>query len=163
MTRRVASDITPDHYGFRVWRGSPKEMTLPHAHTDVEGNLLLRGSMTYLHGGRQWMLQPEALHLFWAGIPHRLVASSDDCELVWITLPLAWLVDWQPGEELIGRLLRGDFVTPGPGDPAQPLDRPLLLRWEQDLQRNSQDMRRIVLLEVEARIRRLALALSGSV
>lgn len=146
--------------GFYANRGRPRPMPAPHAHTDIEGNYLLSGSMTYLHGGRLYSIRPGDFTIFWAGIPHRLTEVEDGCEIIWLVLPLAWYMQWQLPESLTQRLLSGDMVGSAGegagGRNSSAMDRLLLSRWSEDLSRTDPDIRRIVMLEVEARFRRIA-------
>jgi AraC family transcriptional regulator, melibiose operon regulatory protein len=159
----LAVDIAPDikSLGFWVRRGRPAAMPTPHAHTDIEANYLLAGSLTYLHGGKLCTIKPGEFALFWAGIPHRLTEMQDNCQIIWLVLPLAWYMQWQLPEVMTQQLLRGEMVCPVPSDLESAMDEMLFCRWAEDLSRPDRDIRRIVVLEAEARLRRLARQVSG--
>lgn len=150
----LASDVKS--LGFYVSRGKPPRMLRPHAHTDIEGNFLLAGGMTYLHGGRRYSLEPGRLTLFWAGIPHRLTQSQENCQVIWLVLPLAWYMQWQLPEAMTQAMLRGEMVMQAADDLESAMDEMTLCRWATDLDRPDADIRRIIMLEVEARVRRFA-------
>jgi uncharacterized cupin superfamily protein len=61
--------------GFRVWRGMAGCMPAAHSHADVELNCVLSGALRYFFGGRFVRVTPGTVALFWAGIPHQLVAA----------------------------------------------------------------------------------------
>ena len=146
MAKNVSHHNQPS-LGFRVWRGWAEEMPVAHAHTDIELNQVLRGELRYFFGGRFERVEPGTLALFWAGVPHQLVATAPRTEMVWVTVPLAWVMQWKLSETFRQRLLTGEFVR-------QPLDAGLLTGWAADFPK----LRDIVLLEVEARVRRIGAA-----
>ncbi len=130
--------------GFAVWRGLAGEMSAAHAHTDIELNCVVRGELRYFFGGRFESVTPGTLALFWAGIPHQLVRAAPRTEMVWVTVPLAWFMQWKVPERFRQRLLSGEFVR-------QAVEPALLIGWAADPPK----LREIVLLEVEARVRRI--------
>jgi AraC-like DNA-binding protein len=141
--------------GFAAWRGKPAAMDAAHAHIEVELNLMLTGKASYFLAGRFQSVTANRIALFWAGQPHQLVHTTTDAEFIWLTVPLAWLLQWHIAPAFTKRLLTGELIQDRQPSPA---DGDLLSRWVSDLRSASTDLRRIVLLEVEARIRRLALA-----
>lgn len=142
-------------FGFHVWSGELAEQARPHTHVDVEGNYLLKGAARYLLAGRFQPLVPGQLALFWGGIPHRIVDVSPGTRMAWITVPIAWFMEWDPGERLVRRLLSGDLVrepqADGPVD-----DATMLRRWASDLSSGAPALRAAALHEVRARILRLS-------
>ncbi len=110
----------PDHhssYGLRLWSCTPTCMDRFHLHADLELNHIDRGGLDYLIGGRPWRMEAGHTALFWAGIPHRLMAVDPGTTGIWGTMPVAWLL----GEEarsvgqalLAGRLLGRQEVDDG--------------------------------------------------
>lgn len=160
VPKRPAEALGPESLGFRVWRGQPGVMKATHQHSDVEFNFVPRGWMRYFLAGRFREVAAGRLALLWGGMPHRLVARSPDVECFWVTLPLGWFLSWGLPEPFTRRLLEGELlVEPGRGEAARDLD--LHARWAAGFGGGAPEVRRIVLLEVEARVRRLALALSN--
>lgn len=145
----------PDHnllpYGFRVWRGRASRMSGAHAHGDVEVNVVVAGSLRYFFAGRLTTIHSGELALFWAGIPHQLIDLARATEVIWVTIPLAWVLQWRGTERLRQRLLAGDLLIEPVGR-----DRVLIERWAADYASGTADLQEIVALEVEARIRRLS-------
>lgn len=141
--------------GFRVWRmRNSGHMAAPHTHPDIEVNYLLDGGFSYLHGGAITRVEPGRFTVLWGGVPHQTVAPGIVGHGIWITLPLAWVLQWQLPHGLQDRLLRGEIVSAGP----EPSDRPQLERWLEDANSRNPGRRRVLLLEMEARFHRLALA-----
>jgi AraC-like DNA-binding protein len=152
--------VTQETLGFKVWRGFPRAMIESHAHTELEWNFLLSGSMRYFIGGRFYEIQAGRLAVFWAGIPHVLREIGAGTECIWVTLPLAWFMQWRISGPVSRRLLSGEILFEPEGATGQTeWDRTLLSHWVENMRSASADWRRVVMLEAEARLRRLALAL----
>ena len=108
-------------------------MTQPHTHPDIEVNYLFSGSFSYLHGGTVTTIGAGRFTALWGGVPHQTMAPGITGEGIWITLPLAWCLQWRLPRGLPERLLGGEIVADAP-DPA---DRALLERWLHDVWRAS--------------------------
>lgn len=144
-----------DALGFRVWQmKSGGMMDTPHTHPDIEVNYLFEGGFDYLHGGAITTVEAGRFTVLWGGVPHQTVAPGISGEGIWITLPLAWFLQWQLPHRVQDRLLGGEILS-APSDPA---DRALLERWLGDADSNDTARRRVLLLEMEARFHRLAIS-----
>jgi AraC family transcriptional regulator, melibiose operon regulatory protein len=149
--------------GFRAWRGHPKPMEQSHLHAELEWNFLTRGSIEYFLAGRFYRVPTGRLAVFWAGMPHRLVSAQGQPAGLWVTVPLAWFIGWRLAPSVSQRLLRGELLLgPDAATATTNADERQLARWVDDLRGGSPEARRIALLEVEARLRRLALATQRS-
>lgn len=148
-------DFAP--YGFECQRWTPKVMPRANRHNEIELNILRSGSTTYLCGGRRVRMLAGRMSAFWAAIPHQLVEVASDEDYYVVHLPLAWFLQAGMPEVFVARLLRGEVVTEpdvGRGD----ADWALFARWAEDLAADGELARRVVLLELEARLLRLAAA-----
>jgi AraC-like DNA-binding protein len=143
-------------FGFRVWRGAPSIMPIAHQHTEIEINFLLRGWMRYFLAGRFVTVPSDRLVAMWAGMPHRLVAMDEGTECVWVTIPLAWFLSWGMKESFSESLLAGDLMMERSADLSEG-DRRLHERWVEDFESPQHERQAIAMLEIEARLRRLAL------
>jgi AraC-like DNA-binding protein len=146
-----------EELGFRVWRvRGPGLMPSAHTHPDIELNFLFRPDrLRYLQGGKAHSFAGEKVLLFWGGIPHQTLAPSAVKAGVWITLPLAWFLQWDLPNSLAHRLLAGEIAV-GPmiaGESA------ILDRWIDDDASHSPARRKALLLELQGRLERLALSL----
>jgi AraC-like DNA-binding protein len=145
-------------FGLRVWSGEPMPMGVSHRHNDLELNFVERGSVTYRFGGTRYTIDEGSLALFWAVAPHQLVASSDRSHMHWATLPLSWFLRASLPEPLTRAVLAGrPLGTRADAD----LDLGRFVAWAKDLATPSLESAQIVLLEIEARLRRWALELSA--
>jgi AraC family transcriptional regulator, melibiose operon regulatory protein len=145
-----------DSFGFRVWRGAPSIMPVAHQHTEIEINFLLRGWMRYFLAGKFVTVPSDRLVAMWAGTPHRLVAMDRDTECVWVTIPLAWFLAWGMKESFSQSLLAGDLMMERSAKLSEE-DRRLHERWVGDFESPQPERQAIAMLEIEARLRRLAL------
>jgi AraC-like DNA-binding protein len=93
--------------------------------------------------------------LFWASIPHQGIKVPETAG-VWATLPLPLILSWKLPGKLDQRLLKGEFVVTGSRGDALLSDRFMFKRWVDDYQHTGAADRRTLLLEIEARFRRLA-------
>lgn len=163
MTHPNAVDIARDSVtlGLTGWRGQPGLMGRPHRHNEVELNVIEEGAVSYLFGGTPVTLTAGRLAFFWAAVPHRIVALAPATTLCWLTIPLALVLQWRLPEALTSRILYGRPVVEVDRGPAQgTLDAILARQWLDDVRDTGVERRRIALLEIEARLRRLALSLT---
>ncbi len=78
-----------------------------------------------------------------------------------MTFPLAWLIKWRLSDGFVQPLLNGQPAIDT--DPAAPaVDLAAFYRWHADLQTDEEARKNILILELEARVRRLDLASSTS-
>lgn len=147
-------------FGLACWRGQPGEMSAFHRHREIELNLVLRGSLTYLIGGRRLTVAAGQLALLWAAMPHRLVTCGPQTDVFWLTVPLGDVLRWNLPPSLVQAMLSGQAVHSEAPDTT---DQGRFEGWADLLSvQNSDESRRIVLLELEARLRRLALKWTGA-
>jgi AraC-like DNA-binding protein len=146
--------------GFAGWRGEPPVMEAFHRHNEVELNYVEEGSITYVSGARQATVSSGQIAVFWAAIPHRLAGREEPTTFYWLTLPLAWFLQWRLPEPLIHSVLHGEVVM-SPGTSPDHYDLALFRRWHGDLEDGSEERRKTLLLELEARLRRLAISVDG--
>lgn len=160
MTRFDPSrpDFAP--YGLTVEQWTPTLMPRPDRHNEIELNLLERGSLTYLLGGRKVTVAAGRMSVFWAAIPHQIIGVGNQSSYHVATVPLAWFLQWDLPSSLVDPVLHGSMICdPRPGESAQ--DVRAFSQWRRDLVRPTQTKRRVVLLELEARLTRLAMALGA--
>lgn len=147
-------DFTP--YGFTCVRWSPSPMRRPDHHNEIELNLLHAGWVTYLLGGRKVRMEAGHLSAFWAAIPHQIIDYEPGTEYFVATIPLAWFLQCRLPESLIQQLMRGEVLTDSTTPERAGFDSALFAQWVIDLDSNRTEAKDIVMLEMEARLRRLA-------
>lgn len=133
-------------------RGEPSV----HQHPDVELHVFEHGDVSMLYGGRPLDVPPDRLVLFWGAMPHQALKAASHAVSHVLYIPVPMLIQWQLPAWFLRRLMDFDvLIEPTPGEPASDLDS--LKHWIRLLGRRSVDADRVVLLEVEARLRRMAL------
>ncbi|MFI9379876.1 helix-turn-helix domain-containing protein [Kutzneria sp. NPDC052558] len=142
------------------YAGRPQVMDAAHQHDDLEINLVADGgSMLYLFGGTPVEVGPGSVAAFWAAVPHQLVANSV-ASAHWVYVPFQTFLAWGLPDSLVSRLLAGVPLV-APPSAALATDRANFAQWKADLDSDEPERRHIAMLEVEARVRRLALATLG--
>ncbi len=147
-------------FGFKVWSGPLRPQHQAHSHTEIEWNFLLSGAARYLIAGRFQPLGVGRLALFWAAMPHRLIDAQPGSRMIWVTLPIAWLMQWNLGPRLVEPMLEGQLLLE-PSTASGPYDHALLHRWTVDCASSSTHQRQAAILEAHARLHRLAHSLGA--
>lgn len=139
------------------WHGTAQVMPNAHRHDDVELNLCQDGELTYLFGGQRFVVPAGTVVLFWAAQPHQLIAATDGATTQWLTVPLPQALRWQLPDPFVTGLLTGQLMRVAPSA-ARTIDALLFAEWEADLAAGPPVPGSCVLLEVQARVQRLATA-----
>ena len=146
-------DFAP--YGFACVRWTPSPMKRPDHHNEIEVNILTKGWVTYLLGGRKVRIEAGQLGVFWAAIPHQILEFAPGMNYFVMTIPFAWFLQCRLPDRFVQPLLRGEVLTEKLSPGRLQHDEELFSQWETDLFKPSDDLRQVVMLEVEARLRRM--------
>jgi len=146
-------DFTP--YGFTCEIWEPRQMQRPDRHDEIEINFLDRGTLTYLIGGERVTVQPRRVTAFWAAVPHQIVAFNKVNYYYVVTVPFGWVLQWGLPERLMTALTQGQIVADARIDRAK-LDQRLFEQWHEDVELAPDTNREVVVLELRARLLRLA-------
>lgn len=133
-------------------------MRRPDHHNEIEMNLLQSGWVTYLLGAQKIRIEAGCLSIFWAAIPHQIIDYGNEPEYFVATLPFASFLQCKLPDKLVQPLLRGEVIAETAPEGAR-FDYALFSQWEKDLAKQQEDANRLVLLEMEARLLRLASSL----
>jgi AraC family transcriptional regulator, melibiose operon regulatory protein len=126
-----------------------------HCHDHIEVSINEHAPVVAMFGGQRVVLPPDRLVVFWAARPHGPIETAPGGWAHGIHIPLASVLAWRLPSLLMRALFAGRVILDPPGDrPAS--DLALLRNWVRLLAQDSDERRRIVLLEAEARLRRLA-------
>lgn len=127
-----------------------------HQHPEVELMVVEHGIVSMLYGGRPLDVPPDRLVLFWGAMPHQALNAASHAVSHVLYIPVPMLIQWQLPAWFLRRLMDFDvLIEPTSGTPASDLDG--IKHWIRLLGQRSVEADRIVLLEVEARLRRMAL------
>jgi AraC-like DNA-binding protein len=131
-------------------------MPAPHSHNEIEVLLIERGGGTWLMGGEELRFEAGRLAVFWALRPHQLLRCEAQTLTHGLTIPLAAFQGWGMSEALSKHLLDGDILV----EPDKSLcadDLGCFQRWHGDLASSQPDKQKLALLEIRARLGRLAI------
>ena len=156
----VDSAVDVSIYGLANAWYHPDIMARPHRHNDVELNFIERGAITYLFGGAHVSVNAGQMAFFWATIPHQVILVEEQTIQHWITIPFPTFLRWQLPAVLLRPLICGQFVIGSQEESHWRENQALFRRWHEDLQQNTAEHGKIVLLEIEAHLRRLALSMA---
>jgi AraC-like DNA-binding protein len=146
-------DFTPS--GFSCVRWTPSPIKRPDHHDEIEVNVLTEGWVSYLLGGQKVRIEGGQMGVFWAAIPHQILGFSPGINYFVATIPFAWFLQCQLPDAFVQRLLRGEVICQKLGPNRMRHDQELFAQWEEDLAEPGDDARRVVMLEMEARLRRM--------
>jgi AraC-like DNA-binding protein len=125
-----------------------------HVHPHLEINAVFRGRMQYRHDGKGFVVPAGRLGLLWAGLPHALVEVEKGTDVLALAVPIATALRWPGCDGLIRRLMGGLVMLA----PESALDMQLAARWTTE--GTVAERAPLVLLEVEAFVRRTALTVA---
>jgi AraC-like DNA-binding protein len=134
-------------------------MPRPDKHIEIELNFLRSGSLTYLLGGHRVTVDARRLAIFWAAIPHQIVATEGKEPYFVVTLPLGEFLAAGLPVTFINRILQGELLIDAAADTCDPLR---IQQWEAELRPGDPLCERATRLEVQARLLRLARVVSSS-
>lgn len=149
------SELEP--YGWTCERWRPHLMGRPDRHNELELNLLRSGTLTYLHRGSRVTLKPGRLTIFWALQPHQIVDFEGEEVYYVATIPFTTVLQWRMPSAFRNRIMGGAMLTETDEDVAR-LDEEMFERWIGDVESGSSGSEDAMMLEMEARLRRLALS-----
>jgi AraC-like DNA-binding protein len=131
---------------------------MPHSHNEIEILLIERGQGTWLIGGEVLTFKARQMVVFWAVRPHQLIKSKRHTLINCLTIPLTVFNEWQLPEN-ISKLLRAGNTIIEPDRSFFQSDRLAFNHWHQDLRSPNRSLQRLALLEIRARLGRLAVHL----
>jgi len=144
--------------GFSFYRGDEASLApRPQRQTEIGMGFLFRGASKLTFGGRVEKISEKQLHLIWGAVPHQTTWLAPRTSFGVVSIPLSWFVSWNLPGEFVQRVLSGDFMLePDPSSRAV-ADELLMLQWERDLAPgHSETSQKVAVMEVEARLMRLA-------
>ncbi|HVY27323.1 MAG TPA: helix-turn-helix domain-containing protein [Polyangiaceae bacterium] len=154
MSQRAAAVMIEEaSLGLQAALADPTPMREPPAHGDLELIFVYRGNLCYFVGGRFVDVGAGALAAFWGALPHQIVESDPDTELMSLRVPLSTLLRFNLSSSFVRKVLGGELVADlqSPG-----WDADLTRRWLADVGSADSSTLRTCELEVEARLRRLS-------
>jgi AraC-like DNA-binding protein len=145
-------------YGFSTGRNNGQITPWWDQHQDFEINFLEEGRLTYLFNGSEEAILAGQFVAFWGSVPHRVIRLEGVRNMTWVHVPMSWVLAWSLPEALLRAMLNGGIVREPHASERGPHDRDLARQWHEDIRRKDETLREAVLLEIQARLRRLFLA-----
>ena len=136
-------------------RHHPLAMAEAHWHSHVEINYLSDCVITYVSAGHRIRVPAHRIALFWAPIPHQVVAVEGEGQINCIYLSLQEFFRWNLPVRFRHEIMHGGFLVSLGEDIIDPL---LFERWREEHQTDDANLRRHILDEIELRLRRMALS-----
>lgn len=134
-------------------------MTRSDRHDELEINHMENGSLTYLLGGKRVTVSAGQIGVFWAATPHQVVDFDIPGPYHVVTVPFPWFLQQRFPPAFVRRILQGEMVV----SPSRGLeDTGALERWQDDLSTGNTEHRNLALLEIQARIHRIALEVAAA-
>ena len=143
-------------FGLRSQSVKPSSLNQAHSHREVELNLIETGSITYIFGGQQIILEAGELAIFWAAIPHHIIAVTEPTSMHWLTIPLTNFMQWDLPNWFAESIFSAQMVVTS--SPNLAFELANIKQWQRDISSNANEKLRVMLLEIEARLWRLAFA-----
>jgi len=150
---RTAPKIDTVTFGFMCVRGFQKPMAAADQHNEIEVNFVEQGLMLFRRGAEAVKLEKGTAAIYWAAVPHQVVAVEPQTKICCFILPLAWFLGWKLSQEFNRKMLGGEMIVLKQAAPGLRL--PSFTDWADDFAR-SPDLKIAVRLEIEAFFRRLA-------
>lgn len=149
----TAADVVDLDSVLRCWRTSGRmTMRQAHRHDDIEFHSCDDAPLTYMYAGKEVTLPPGTVSAFWGTLPHQLLNQPPWMDQM--TVPLSVLLSWRLPQLFVASLLHGEVLVGRPGNSGP--DGAPFLGWAADLESGDAELRAIVLLEIEASVRRFA-------
>ncbi len=148
-------------YGTTCVLWTPSLMSRPDYHNEIEFNLLDHGSLTYLLRGRRVTIEAGRLAVFWALVPHQIVQYDFDSPYFVATVPLSHFLQWKLPPDFVDAIIHGEVIHER-NDAMRQCDPLRFEQWLQDANDGSEVTEEIMLMEMEARLHRLAISYSVS-
>lgn len=154
MSAQRAKDLTPSLAAGSgdAWAeisGGPEQ----HAHVQLD--YVVSGEMTCSYGGLELTIPSGRLAVFWAGFSHRVIRAVNPTPYVWVRISLEGFLAWRLPAAFKQAVLAGQVLTEGGGE-RRALDFALFQSWVREAQSPTPSGSRWTLLEIEARLGRLA-------
>lgn len=138
-----------------VERHRPEKFASPyHHHASIEVNFLTGCEMDYSFSGTSVTASAERMTVFWGAVPHRVADVRGQGEIVNIYVTFSQMLGWGLPDLFVDSLIGGEVVCSASVDP---IDRMTFPRWADEFARHDPAWRKLLIGEIEMRLRRMAL------
>jgi len=145
-------------YGLTCELWQPHLMRRADRHNEIEINYLPKGSITYLIHDQKIKITEGDILVFWALLPHQIVAHDDISPYYVVTIPFALFSQWNMPQILLEGLFKGEVQRFRANDMVD-TEKYRFEQWISGLTKDSAYLNDICALEIQAYMKRLALQL----
>ena len=134
---------------------TPNRLDVPfHFHPSIEINFLTDCDMTYSFSGEKFLLKRGHFCVFWAARPHRPLKIEGQGKITNAYVDLAEFLRWPLPKDFVKAVLQGEVVS-SKSEIAG--DNEMAARWSKEIEKTEPEWQRLHVLELQARIHRLAI------
>lgn len=147
-------------YGLECDKWEPVLMIKPDRHNEIEINYVLNGSLTYFLKDKKVKIEANQIAIFWALFPHQIIGFEGDCSYYTVTIPFKRFMHFEWPSYFVNSIVAGHvFLHPGISETIETNN---FERWYSDLQKKENEPEKFALLEIYAKIYRIACTLSSN-
>jgi AraC family transcriptional regulator, melibiose operon regulatory protein len=152
---KLVNDVSQVHaIEFRCEYMEPKAWEDFHQHYEVEANLILKGSVTYLRGGDVLYVPAHTVIAFWGARPHQIYSADQGTCCYFVHIPLPWFLGWNLPGNLKHSFLSGTALSASCPDVEEHVL--AFRRWSHDAASGSEESVEAAQLEIKAWMLRMA-------
>ncbi len=142
-------------HGFSTSILDPTDFKRIHQHDEVELQIIENASCSMIIGHQRCLFPQGQLVVRWGAIPHGALVVHQGTPMSYcLHLPTAWFIDWGLSSHLVDAVLMGTQIE-APIETQPCSDVALIKHWDALLVDGDEEAREIVLLEVQARLKRI--------
>ncbi|PHR62057.1 MAG: AraC family transcriptional regulator [Robiginitomaculum sp.] len=151
----VDAHLVPGSDEFLVESHSPSKFRAAyHFHASVEINYIRGCDLEYSFSGVKVTVPRGRMTVFWGAVPHGVTNVTGRGISVNVYISLAQLLKWGLPKLFIESLIGGAVIA---GNSRNEADRAKFTEWANEFPKADQSWRRLLLGEIEMRLRRMAL------
>ena len=143
-------------YGLTCELWQPNLMRRADRHNEIEINYLPEGSISYLIHDKKIRIEEGDILVFWALLPHQIVAYDDKSPYYVITIPFTLFSQWNMPKAFSDSLFKGD-IRRFRANLNINMEKERFQQWLSGLSKGSTYLKDICALEIQAYVNRLAL------
>ncbi len=144
-------------YGLTCELWTPNLMSKPDRHNEIELNYFVDGNMTYLFNDRKIVIPEKKIAVFWGLTPHQIIDCNSTLPYYVCTIPFSQFLSWNLPSSFVDKILRGEVIVELT-EIYSVFDEFMFKNWNIGI--NQASNMELILLEVHARLLRLALETS---
>lgn len=147
-------------YGLECDKWKPVLMYKSDRHNEIEVNYVVSGSFSYLIKDRKVRIGTNTIAIFWALFPHQIIEIEGDCSYYTVTIPFQKFMQFEWSAIFVNNILAGQVFLCEGNSPE--IESNNFERWYADLKYHKNESEKVAIVEIFARIYRIAHAVSNN-